>query len=119
MTAGGSGGPSGEGSFKAKSGRYHLYVSYACPWAHRTLVMRAWKGLEQHISVSSVHPLMLENGWEFRTDFPQADGDPLYGLGKMYELYQKADAHYTGRVTVPTSSARPSSTTSPRRSSAC
>ena len=102
ITADGSAGPSGEGGFPAESGRYHLYVSYACPWAHRTLIMRAWKGLEQHISVSSVHPFMLENGWEFRTDFDAADGDPLYGLTKLYELYQKADPKYTGRVTVPT-----------------
>lgn len=101
VTPDGSAGPTGEAGFKAEAGRYHLYVSYACPWAHRTLVMRAWKGLEAHISVSSVHPLMLENGWEFRTDFPAADGDPLYGLGKLYELYQKADPAYTGRVTVP------------------
>lgn len=101
ITADGSAGPSGSGGFSAEPGRYHLYVSYACPWAHRTLVMRAWKGLEQHVSVSSVHPLMLENGWEFRTDFADADGDPLYGLGKLYELYLKADAHYSGRVTIP------------------
>jgi putative glutathione S-transferase len=92
---------SGAGGFKAESGRYHLYVSYACPWAHRTLVMRAWKGLEAHVTASSVHPLMLENDWEFCTDFEAADGDPLYGLAKLYELYQKADTHYTGRVTVP------------------
>lgn len=101
ITPDGSAGPSGEGGFKAEPGRYHIYVSLACPWAHRTLIMRAWKGLEEHISASSVHPLMLENGWEFRSDFDAADGDPLYGLGKLYELYQKADAHYTGRVTVP------------------
>lgn len=101
ITPDGSAGPSGEGNFAAESGRYHLYVSYACPWAHRTLVMRAWKGLEQHISVSSVHPLMLENGWELRSDFNAADGDPLYGLGMLYQLYQKADPAFTGRVTVP------------------
>lgn len=101
VTPDGRAGPSGESGFKAESGRYHLYVSYACPWAHRTLIMRAWKGLEEHITVSSVHPLMLENGWEFRSDFAAADGDPLYGLGKLYELYQKADPGYTGRVTVP------------------
>ncbi|MFA5522594.1 MAG: glutathione S-transferase family protein [Castellaniella sp.] len=101
ITPDGSAGPTGEGGFKAEPGRYHLVVSYACPWAHRTLVMRAWKGLEAHIGVSSVHPLMLENGWEFRTGFDAADTDPLYGLGKLYELYQKADPGYTGRVTVP------------------
>ncbi|MBL7251178.1 glutathione S-transferase family protein [Alloalcanivorax sp. C16-2] len=101
VTADGAAGPSGEGGFKAEKGRYHLYVSYACPWAHRALVMRAWKGLEAHIGVSVVHPLMLENGWELRDDFNGATGDPLYGLDKLYQLYLKADAHYTGRVTVP------------------
>ncbi|HAS30287.1 MAG TPA: glutathione-dependent reductase, partial [Alcanivorax sp.] len=63
VTADGEAGPTGEGGFPAESGRYHLYVSYACPWAHRALVMRAWKGLEKHIDVSVVHPLMLEHGW--------------------------------------------------------
>jgi len=101
ITADGNAGPTGEGGFRAEPGRYHLYVSYACPWAHRTLVMRAWKGLKDHISVSTVHPLMLEHGWEFRTDFNAADGDPLYGLSRLYQLYQKADPHATGRVTVP------------------
>ena len=86
VTADGSSGPEGESGFKAESGRYHLYVSYACPWAHRALVMRAWKGLEPHIGLSVVHPLMLENGWEFRTDFDAASGDRLYGLDKLYEL---------------------------------
>lgn len=101
ITADGSAGPSGWDGFKAESGRYHLYVSYACPWAHRTLVMRAWKGLEKHIDVAVVHPLMLENGWELRTDFDGATGDPLYGFDKLYRLYLKADPNYTGRVTVP------------------
>ncbi|MDN5851166.1 MAG: glutathione S-transferase family protein [Nitrococcus sp.] len=101
ISADGSAGPSGRDGFKAESGRYHLYVSYACPWAHRTLVMRAWKGLEQHIGVSVVHPLMLENGWELRTDFDGATGDPLYSFGKLYQLYLQADSSYTGRVTVP------------------
>ena len=75
VTADGSPGTSGEGGFKAESGRYHLYVSYACPWAHRTLIFRALKGLEPHIDVSVVHPDMLSEGWEFRTDFPGATGD--------------------------------------------
>ena len=101
VTADGEAGPTGEGGFPAESGRYHLYVSYACPWAHRALVMRAWKGLEKHIDVSVVHPLMLEHGWELREDFPGATGDPLYGLDKLYQLYLKADGKYTGRVTVP------------------
>lgn len=102
VTADGEPGPTGEGGFRAERGRYHLYVSYACPWAHRTLVMRAWKGLEGAIDVSVVHPLMLENGWELRTDFNHATGDVLYGFDRLYQLYQKADPHYTGRVTVPT-----------------
>ena len=102
ITADGKAGPTGGGGFKAERDRYHLYVSYACPWAHRTLLMRAWKGLEQHIGVSVVHPLMLENGWELRTDFDGATGDPLYGFDKVYQLYLKADPHYSGRVTVPT-----------------
>jgi putative glutathione S-transferase len=102
ITADGGAGPTGAAGFKAERGRYHLYVSYACPWAHRTLVMRAWKGLEDHIGVSVVHPLMLANGWELRTDFDGATGDALYGFDKLYQLYQKADPGYTGRVVVPT-----------------
>ncbi|ADJ28523.1 glutathione S-transferase family protein [Nitrosococcus watsonii] len=101
VTADGAPGPSGTGGFEAQSGRYHLYGSYACPWVHRTLVMRAWKGLEKHIGLSVVHPLMLENGWELREDFDGATGDTLYGLDKLYELYLKADNRYSGRVTVP------------------
>lgn len=101
VTADGSAGASGEGGFKAESGRYHLYVSLACPWAHRALVMRAWKGLEAQIDVSVVHPLMREQGWELRDDFDGVTGDPLYGFDKLYQLYLKADPHYTGRVTVP------------------
>ena len=102
VTADGSAGPDGRDGFKAEPGRYHLYVSYACPWAHRTLVMRAWKGLEEHIGVSVVHPLMLEHGWELRSDFDGATGDRLHGLDRLYKLYLKADPHYSGRVTVPT-----------------
>lgn len=87
--------------FPAESGRYHLYVSYACPWAHRTLIFRKLKGLEEHISVSAVEPLMLENGWEFSQDPNHALHDPLYGLDFLYQLYLKADPNYSGRVTVP------------------
>ncbi|EKF73406.1 glutathione S-transferase domain-containing protein [Alcanivorax hongdengensis A-11-3] len=101
VTAEGNAGPEGQAGFAAESGRYHLYVSYACPWAHRALVMRALKGLQTHIGVSVVHPHMLENGWELRDDFDGATGDALYGFSKLYELYLKADARYTGRVTVP------------------
>ncbi|CAI8157739.1 MAG: Glutathionyl-hydroquinone reductase YqjG [Pseudidiomarina mangrovi] len=84
--------------FAAESGRYHLYVSYACPWAHRTLIFRRLKGLEPHITVSVVDPLMLENGWEFAAA-PLNDG--LYALDYLHQLYTKADANYSGRVTVP------------------
>ena len=68
LTTDGSAGPSGKGGFKAESGRYHLYVSHACPWAHRTLIFRELKGLSDHISVSVVHPDMLDKGWTFETD---------------------------------------------------
>ncbi|WP_031518981.1 glutathione S-transferase family protein [Siccibacter colletis] len=101
LTADGTPGPSGSGGFAAEKDRYHLYVSLACPWAHRTLIVRALKGLEHLISVSVVHPLMLENGWTFGDDFPAATGDSLYQHDYMYQLYLHADPHYTGRVTVP------------------
>jgi putative glutathione S-transferase len=81
--------------YPVASGRYHLYVSLACPWAHRTLVFRVLKSLEAHISVSVVDPLMLEHGWAFN------EGDPLYGKHYLYELYLKAAPSYEGRVTVP------------------
>ncbi len=103
VTADGSPGPSGEGGFRAESGRYHLYVSLACPWAHRTLIFRALKGLEDVISVSVVHPHMLENGWEFRDCEAGAftPGDPLFGSDFLYQVYLQARPDYTGRVTVP------------------
>ncbi|QEW22238.1 Glutathionyl-hydroquinone reductase YqjG [Marinibacterium anthonyi] len=101
VTADGSPGPSGEGGFPAESGRYHLYVSFACPWAHRTLIFRAIKGLEDHITVSVVHPDMLDKGWTFRTDFDGATGDTLLGKAYMYQVYLQADPTCSGRVTVP------------------
>ena len=101
MTPDGAPGPSGTGGFKAESGRYHLYVSLACPWAHRTLIFRALKGLTPHIDVSAVHPDMLSEGWEFRTDFPAATGDRLFGLPYLRDIYLKADPKASGRVTVP------------------
>ena len=100
ITPDGTAGPSGTGGFKAEAGRYHLYVSLACPWAHRTLIFRKLKKLEELISVSIVDPLMLENGWEFKAK----DGgttDPLFGAKALWEIYVKADPHYSGRVTVP------------------
>ncbi|UNC48608.1 glutathione S-transferase family protein [Enterobacter huaxiensis] len=101
LTADGAAGPSGESGFAAEKDRYHLYVSLACPWAHRTLIVRKLKGLESLIPVSVVNPLMLENGWTFDSDFPAATGDDLYHHDFLYQLYLRADPHYTGRVTVP------------------
>lgn len=101
VTADGQPGEHGAGGFQAEAGRYHLYVSLACPWAHRTLLMRKLKGLEQIIPVSVVHPLMLENGWTFGQDFPETTGDPLYHADFLYQIYLQADPHYSGRVTVP------------------
>ncbi len=86
--------------FAAESGRYHLYVSYACPWAHRTLIYRKLKGLEAHISVSVVHPVMPEQSWIFG-DYPGASVDHLHGFNSMAELYQHADPGYDRVVTVP------------------
>lgn len=101
VTADGSAGPSGGAGFKAEAGRYHLYVSLACPWAHRTLIMRTLKGLNDVISVDVVHPLMLESGWSFDADVEGATGDSLYGSRFFHEIYTRADPQYTGRVTVP------------------
>ncbi|WP_372884996.1 glutathione S-transferase family protein [Shimia sp.] len=101
ITADGSPGPTGTGGFAAESGRYHLYVSHACPWAHRTLIFRALKGLDEHIPVSVVHPDMLGQGWTFETDGQGATGDRLYGLDFAHQVYARADPGYSGRVTVP------------------
>jgi putative glutathione S-transferase len=100
VTADGSPGPTGKGGFKAESGRYHLYVSLACPWAHRTLIFRKLKGLEEHISVSVVHYLMLEKGWVFKEE-EGATPDHLFGATALSEIYTRADPLYSGRVTVP------------------
>jgi len=97
ITADGSPAPGGNGGFKAEAGRYHLYVSLACPWAHRTLILRQLKGLEGVISVSVVEPLMLEHGWAFSEQYP----DHLYGLDYLHEIYTRADPAVTTRVTVP------------------
>ena len=101
VTADRSAGPSGKSGFQAQSGRYHLYVSYACPWAHRALIFRALKDLTDHISVSVVHPDMMEDGWTFATDFEGATGDTLFGSDFLRDIYIKADPNFTGRVTVP------------------
>ena len=86
--------------FPVASGRYHLYVSLACPWAHRTLIFRKLKNLEDHIDVSVVHPNMLDKGWEFG-DYPDATGDNLYGFDYAYQIYTKDNPTVTTRVTVP------------------
>lgn len=86
-------GPQGEKGFKAEKGRYYLYVSLACPWAHRTLIFRELKQLQDYIDVIIVDPILLENGWEMT--------DPLHGFDFLYQLYLKADNQYEGRVTVP------------------
>lgn len=101
VTADGSAGCSGVGGFEAEAGRYHLYVSYACPWAHRTLIFRELKGLQDVISVSVVHPFMGAEGWTFDESFPGATGDSINDADRLYEIYLRADSGYTGRVTVP------------------
>ncbi len=90
----------GASGFKAEVGRYHLYVSYACPWAHRTLIFRKLKRLEGAIGVSVVHWHMGENGWEFR-EGPGCTADAVNGARSLHEIYTKAEPRYTGRVTVP------------------
>jgi putative glutathione S-transferase len=101
ITADGSAGPSGIAGFQAEAGRYHLYVSYACPWAHRALIFRQIKGLNDLITVSAVHPDMLGDGWTFETDDHGATGDDLFGLPFARDIYTKADPQFSGRVTVP------------------
>jgi putative glutathione S-transferase len=100
VTPDGAPGPSGEGGFAAEPGRYHLYVSLACPWAHRTLIFRKLKRLEKIVSVSVVHWHMGEHGWEFR-EGPACTVDHLGGAKHLHEVYTRAKPDYTGRVTVP------------------
>ena len=100
ITPDGTAGPTGTGGFAAESGRYHLYVSHACPWAHRTIIFRHIKQLAGHISVSVVHPLMLENGWSFDRD-AQATGDHLFNKNFLHEVYTHGHPTASGRVTVP------------------
>ncbi len=100
VTPDGSAGPSGVGGFQAESGRYHLYVSAACPWAHRTLIFRKLKKLENHITVDFVHPDMLDDGWTFEHD-GIAKGDRLWGSSFIRDIYTKAKPDMTGRTTVP------------------
>ncbi len=100
ITADGSPGPTGAGGFAAAAGRYHLYVSLACPWAHRTLIMRRLKGLEQAIGVSVVHWHMAEQGWTFE-EARGATGDRLHGARYLHEIYTRAQPDYSGRASVP------------------
>lgn len=104
LTRDGSAGPSGDSGYKAEPGRYHLYVSLACPWAHRTLIFRHLKQLEDIISISIVEPLMLENGWEFQKAGEHSDPrrqDHLYSSDYLHQLYTRAEPGCSGRVTVP------------------
>ncbi|MGN6573223.1 MAG: glutathione S-transferase family protein [Pseudolabrys sp.] len=100
VTADGSPGPTGEGGFKAEPGRYHLYVSLACPWAHRTVIFRKLKGLENVVSMSVVSPEMGRDGWTF-DKASGSTGDDVNGKGKLSEVYLVAAPRYTGRVSVP------------------
>ncbi len=100
VTASGDPGPAGEGGFKAEAGRYHLYVSLACPWAHRTLILRRLKGLEDKIGLSVVNWHMGDQGWTF-AEGPGVIGDPVMQADALHELYRLADPSYSGRVTVP------------------
>ena len=100
VTADGSAGPDGDGGFKAEPGRYHLYVSLACPWAHRTLIMRTLKGLEDLVDVSVVSPIMLDQGWTYNRD-EGSTGDRVSNHAFHHQVYTASKPDYTGRVTVP------------------
>jgi putative glutathione S-transferase len=100
VTPDGAPGPSGRGGFRAERGRYHLYVAFACPWAHRTLILRKLKGLEEMIGVSAVNSYMGADGWIFAPG-PETIADSVNRVGKLYELYTLADAKYSGRATIP------------------
>lgn len=101
ITSDGEPGPSGVGGFKAEAGRYHLYIASSCPWAHRTMIFRTLKGLDDMISVSIVNPVTHGDGWTF-LDGHGVVADPFFNATYLYEIYQKADANYTGVVSVPT-----------------
>ncbi|TDI55720.1 MAG: glutathione S-transferase family protein, partial [Alphaproteobacteria bacterium] len=100
ITEDGRPGPTGTGGFKAERDRYHLYVSLACPWAHRTLIFRTLKGLEDIIGITVVHPHMVENGWEFEAT-ADITNDVVNGFRYLYQVYTSANPEYSGRVTVP------------------
>ena len=100
ITVDGSAGPTGDAGFKAEPDRYHLYLSLACPWAHRTLIFRTVKGLESIISISVVHWHMSENGWTFKAGEGVVQ-DTVNGAENLYQIYTSAKPDYSGRVTVP------------------
>ncbi len=100
ITPDGAAGPSGRAGFRAEPDRYHLYVAFACPWAHRTLIMRKLKGLESLISISAVNCYMGAEGWTFAPG-PETIADDVNHAQRLYELYTIADPHYSGRATVP------------------
>lgn len=100
VTPDGAAGPSGIGGFAAEPGRYHLYVSLACPWAHRTLIFRALKGLQEMIGLSVVHWYMGADGWTF-ADGPGVVPDPIQHAALLHQVYTAGDPHFTGRITVP------------------
>ena len=100
ITRDGSAGPTGEGGFIAEADRYHLYVSLACPWAHRPLIFRALKGLEDMISISVVHPFMGAHGWSFE-DGEDVHPDDVNQAQYLHQVYTANEKNYTGRVTVP------------------
>ena len=100
VTADGSAGPSGSAGFQAEPGRYHLYISHACPWAHRTMIFRKLKGLEEVISVSVVHPLMPAESWVFG-EYPGSTEDHLFDAKFLYEIYERAEPGFSEVVTVP------------------
>ena len=101
ITTDGEPGITGVGGFLAEIGRYHLYISHACPWAHRALILRELKGLTNLISVDVVHPIMLENGWTFGDNFDGANGDSVLNTNFLYQIYLNSVPDFTGRVTVP------------------
>ena len=92
---------SNHSTYLPETNRYHLYVSYACPWAHRTLIFRKLKNLENHISVDYVHPDMLEMGWSFEKNFPGTSGDSLHNKRYVHEIYQLSDKDISTKATVP------------------
>mgnify|MGYP001815515697 FL=1 len=100
ITPDGTPGPTGSGGFAAEPGRYRLYVALICPWASRTLIARKLKGLDRIIPITVVNPKLADQGWRFG-GYRSADEDPLHGAEFVHELYTRADAHYTGRATVP------------------